>query len=173
MDLRPVLKSQYHAGLAMVRQAVERCPEDLWAATWHSNPIWQVAYHALFYTHLYLQPDEESFTPWEGAREEYQFLGPLPWPPHRPPKIGEPYGKQDVLEYLRYCESKIDTWVDRLDLKAESSGFWWYPMSKLEHQFVNIRHLQHHVGQLSDRIRAASGNGIDWVGGVAEPPSGK
>lgn len=51
-----------------------------------------------------------------------------------------------------------------MDLGAEESGFPWHPMSKLEHQLVNLRHLQHHVGQLNDRLRAGVGEGVDWVG---------
>jgi len=38
-------------------------------------------------------------------------------------------------------------------------------MSKLEHQFVNIRHIQHHGAQLADRLRSAANIGIRWVGG--------
>jgi hypothetical protein len=36
-------------------------------------------------------------------------------------------------------------------------------MSKLEHQFVNIRHIQHHGAQLIDRVRSATHVGIGWV----------
>jgi hypothetical protein len=37
-------------------------------------------------------------------------------------------------------------------------------VSKLEHQLVSIRHLQHHTAQLADRVRTRVGIGIDWVG---------
>jgi hypothetical protein len=37
-------------------------------------------------------------------------------------------------------------------------------MSKLEHQLLNIRHLQHHTAQLADRLRQHAGAGIDWIG---------
>ena len=30
MDVRGALKSQYHAGLATVRQAIEHCSEEIW-----------------------------------------------------------------------------------------------------------------------------------------------
>lgn len=30
MDIRSALKNQYQAGLATVRQGIERCPDDLW-----------------------------------------------------------------------------------------------------------------------------------------------
>jgi len=166
---RVVLKSQYHAALAMLEQAIERCPDRLWTSTGHSNQFWHIAYHALFFTHLYLQPDEQSFRPWKNHREEYQFLGSLPWPPHRPPNIAEPYTKAEVTEYLRTCGIMIDPAVDRFNLDSPQSGFSWYKMPKLEHQIVNIRHIQQHAAQLADRLRLVAGIGIDWIGGKSGP----
>ena len=157
------LKSQYHAGLGMLRQAIDRCPERLWTGDEHASPFWHIAYHTLFYTHLYLQPEESAFRPWEHHREEYQFMGRLPWPPHRPPDIDVPYTKTQILQYWQICEEMVDATVDGLDLNAAECGFWWYSMPKFEHQLVNIRHLQHHTAQLSDRLRSAADIGIDWL----------
>src|SRR5512143_1044451 len=93
MNVQAALKGQYHAALAMLREAIAQCPDDLWTADTYPIAFWRVAYHTLFFTHLYLQPDEQSFRPWAHHRDEYQFLAVLPWPPHRPPKIGAPYTK--------------------------------------------------------------------------------
>jgi hypothetical protein len=60
-----------------------------------------------------------------------------------------------VLEYWEFCDGMVDDAVDALDLDRAECGFSWYRMSKLEHQFVNIRHIQHHGGQLIDRVRSA------------------
>jgi len=38
-------------------------------------------------------------------------------------------------------------------------------MSTLEHYFNIPRHIQHHVGQLADRVRNACDVGVEWVGG--------
>jgi len=46
--LKYVLKNQYHAALAMLRETLERCSEDIWSSTEHLNSFWQVAYHTLF-----------------------------------------------------------------------------------------------------------------------------
>ncbi len=163
--VREALKSQYRAATAMLAQAVEQCPDDLWTSDAHKNKFWHVAYHALFYMHLYLQPSEADFKPWEKHCEEYQYLGAVPGQPHRLAKIGEPYSKAEVMEYLGICVSMIDSAVDRIDLGSPESGFWWYKMSKLEHQLVNIRHIQHHTAQLADRLGAENGPGVAWVGG--------
>ena len=54
--------------------------------------------------------------------------------------------------------------VEALDLDSDESGFPRYPIPKLEHQLVNIRHLQHHAAQLADRLRNQAGVGVEWVG---------
>jgi hypothetical protein len=68
-----------------------------------------------------------------------------------------------VLEYWEFCDRIVDHAVDALDLDRADCGFSWYRMSKLEHQFVNIRHIQHHGAQLIDRVRSAADVGIGWV----------
>ena len=84
--------------------------------------------------------------------------------PHRPPKTGKPYTKEEVLAYWNICESAIDRAVDALDMTNPDCGFFWYKVSKIEHQLISLRHLQHHMAQLGDRIRAATNTGIGWVG---------
>lgn len=164
IDIKKVLAAQYHASLSMLRCAIARCPDELWAEASYTNRFWHIAYHTLFYTHLYLQKDEASFVPWEHARSEYESLGPLPYPPHRMPRIEEPYTKAELLEYWAFCDAIVDDAMKALDLDAEECGFWWYKMSKLEHQLNNIRHIQHHGAQLIDRLRAKANIGVDWVG---------
>ncbi len=170
--LRSVLKSQYHAGLAMLREAIERCPEDVWLSKTHRNAFWQIAYHALFFTHLYLQPEEAAFRPWEHQQSEVQHPDGIPGRP-RPgsklPLIPEPYTRAQVLEYWSVCDAMVDHAVGALDLHSPSSGFPWYQMSKLEHQLLNLRHLQHHAAQLADRLRAATDTGVRWVGARPAP----
>ncbi len=74
MDIRQVIQSQYGASLDMLKQAVERCPASLWDDGRYRNRCWHIAYHALFYTHLYLQRSERDFSPWARHREQCQFM---------------------------------------------------------------------------------------------------
>jgi hypothetical protein len=165
-EFRDVLKSQYHASLAMLHEAIARCPDDQWASSAHKNAFWQVAYHTLFFTHLYLQRDEAAFRPWK-HQQNVQHPDGIAGPPDansKLPLIPDPYAKAQVLEYWEFCDGLVDTAVDGLDLESPQSGFHWYKMSKLEHQLVNIRHIQHHAAQLADRLRAAADIGVKWVG---------
>jgi len=155
--LRSALKSQYHAALAMLRAAIRRCPDDLWTSSdGHANPFWRIAYHTLYYTHLYLQPNNRAFHPWEHHQRGIQRMD-------RPLKTWRPYTKAEVLGYLSICGSVVDDAVDALHLNDPQSGFSWYKVPKMEHQIVNIRHIQYHQAQLADRLRVATGAGVNWA----------
>ena len=78
MDIRKALTSQYLAALAMLEETIRRCPDDLWVDPQAKDQFWQIAYHALFFTHLYLQESEAAFRPWAKHRKDYHNLGPLP-----------------------------------------------------------------------------------------------
>ncbi len=168
MDLISIIKLQYGAALEMLNSAVIECPDDTWDDTKYKNPFWHIAYHTLFYTHLYLHPREEDFVPWEKHRNESQHLGPLPYPPHDTPEIFEQYTKEDILTYLDLCVDQVGAKRPDLDLNTQS-GFAWLPFGKLELQFYNIRHIQHHAGQLIDRL-GAQGLSINWVGTTPRKP---
>jgi hypothetical protein len=161
--MHATIMSQYFASLEMLHQAVAKCPESLWDDADYKNRYWHIAYHALFFTHLYLQPTQKDFVAWEKHRKDYESLGPLPWPPHDLPKIEERYEPEEVLAYLEFCREEVRRQVPVLDVN-EPSGFSWLPFNKLETQFYNIRHLQHHTGQLADRLRTREDLEVRWVG---------
>ncbi len=169
MEIKEVIKSQYFASLEMLKEAITKCPPSLWNSEDFKNRFWHISYHVLFYTHLYLQAAENQFVPWKKHREHHQFLGNIPWPPHTKPNIGEPYTKEEILEYLDLCKNQVDEKISSIDLDAES-GFYWLPLKKIELQFYNIRHIQHHAGALIDRLRTRENIGVDWVAMKADSP---
>lgn len=169
-SLRTALKSQYHAALAMLRQTMEECPDDLWVSQTPRNAYWQVAYHALFFAHVYMLPNEAAFRPWSGHQGDVQHPDGIPGrddPKSSLPLIPKPYTKAEALEYWRICDEMVDRSVDALDLSSLDCGFRWYKMPKLEHLILSIRHIQHHTAQLADRLRSATDTGTRWVGGAS------
>jgi DinB superfamily len=168
MDAKEVIKSQYYASLEMLKEVINNCPPSLWNNQEPKNKFWHVAYHVLYCTHMYLQDSHKQFVPWSKHRDTYQFLGHIPLQPHARPNIGEPYTKEEILEYFDVCQRQVEQKVSFMDLNAES-GFYWLPIKKLELQLYNIRHIQHHAGALIDRLRTSEGIGVDWV--VKKPNS--
>ncbi len=156
------VSSQYLACLEMLKRTITQCPESIWNSPDDKVTFWRIAYHALYFTHLYLQDSLQTFRPWPLHRKEYEHLGPLPWPPHAMPAIGEPYDKKTVLDYLAFCQNQVMERVPCLSWEAES-GFRWLPFNKLELQIYNIRHLQQHTGELMERLGTRTGIELDWV----------
>src|SRR6185295_8815556 len=105
--IRSILKSQNRAALAMLRKAIEGCPEELWLRQDQANAFWQLAYHTLFFAHLYLQPASGSFRPWKHHQSNVQHEDGIAGrvdPNSRLPLIPDPYTRLQVLEYLQFCE---------------------------------------------------------------------
>ncbi|MDE2125728.1 MAG: hypothetical protein KGJ62_03985 [Armatimonadetes bacterium] len=159
MELREALKEQYHAGLAMLAECVEKCPPGLWIEGQYPRRYWRIAFHAAFFTHLYLGQKEEAFEPWPARKEGVDhglWQQPPDVEPYELPEEALVYTRVEILDYIRFVDALIDPTVDRLNLEADETGFHWYPnMSKLSHELMNIRHLQGHVGQLSELLMAA------------------
>jgi len=156
MNPKPIIKSQYKASLAMLRQAIEKCPEALWTDASYQNPFWRLAYHTLIYTHFYLSPREEDFVPWDNFQKDLQLLG-------REIPGTRVYSRAELLDYLALVLDQVEIQVEALDLDTES-GFDWLPFNKLELQFYNIRHIQQHTGELCERLGAHGEVEVAWVG---------
>ncbi|MBL8977604.1 MAG: DinB family protein [Gemmatimonadetes bacterium] len=162
MPIKSALKNQYRASLTMLYEVIDGCPPELWADAAHRNPYWRVAYHTLYYAHLYLMQSETEFVPWEHHRPGANRLGAPP----DPSNPVTPYSVEELRGYCRYCIGIVDVAVDRLDLSSPESGYSWYQMPKLEHQLVNLRHVEHHTGQLAERLRRTADRGLAWVKGA-------
>ena len=148
MDLNKILESQYLAALAMFKQAVVHCPPSLWDAPQDTFKFWSKSYHVLYFVHLYLQSAEKDF---------------VPWIKHHDPDGDIPFTKDEVLEYLTVVEQEVVKRVPITDFEAES-GFDWYPVNKLELQFINIRHIQQHTGELYEYLGIHESIELGWVG---------
>jgi hypothetical protein len=165
MELRAALKEQYHAGLAMLDQCVQRCPDEIWTSGAHPRTYWRIAFHAVYFTHLYLGQGEDAFEPWPGRRDEFPEMWQRPWDlePYELPEETAIYSRAEMRDYIAFVDGIIDPTVDVLDLDSSSSGFSWYKTpAKLSHELMNLRHLQGHVGQLSELLMARNID-IDWI----------
>jgi hypothetical protein len=155
-NLKPALKGQYHAALDMLRGAIEECPNDIWLSGVPPRSFWRLAYHTLFFTHLYLQVREEDFVKWELHRDEVES------DQERERLDAAPYSRAEMLTYWELVDAMVDPQLDKIDLSSTDCGIPWYTIPKLDHVILNLRHVQEHAGQLRDRLLES---GIDqrWV----------
>jgi hypothetical protein len=145
----------------MLAAAIEACPDEVWSRPADANRTWQLAYHTLFFVHLYLQPEESDFVPWEKHQDRYVGIGSEASGSDSGEGDDTTLSKEDTFAYLARCRSEVDSRTAELDLEAES-GFHWLPMNKLELQFYNIRHVMQHTGELYERLAKVAQADLPW-----------
>jgi DinB superfamily len=144
--VQDIFRCQLEAALCMLNQCIEACPAKHWEDKIANGTFRWVAYHTLFFTDLYLSPSNESFE----LRELHRRGGD-----EREDAMSVGLSKEESLAYAAICRRKV---VDSLaaetrDTLAGESGFSWYPISRGELHLCNLRHIQHHTGQLSAYLR--------------------
>lgn len=168
-----VIGRQFAAAIRMLRSAVEACPDHLWDDHAHGTPFWHLAYHALFYTDFYLSDDAEGFQARDFHVDKANFL-PGDYQQHggvvtTPEKA---FGRDQLLEYADHCLRKSDETFKKLtDKRAlERCGFPWYNLNVGEFLLNNLRHTQHHTGQLAVLLRRHANIGVGWLGSKDNQP---
>lgn len=154
------LVSQYKAAVKMLLDTIEKCPDGLWESIEFENAFWRIAYHALFYTSLYLSESADKFVPWDKHMPNYNSLGTVTHD-QEPIIINVVYSKNDIIDYAIRISDSLENMVSDKN-NDEQCGFYWIPMNRLQLHLYNIRHLQHHVGQLTERLHQAGIQGIKW-----------
>ena len=160
--VKQILTAQYEGSLAMFNRCIEACPPEHWEGKIAQGTFRWVAYHALFFTDLYLSPSNESFE----LRDLHSRGGD-----ERRPDASPGLSKDDTLTYIPLCRQKIyeSLATETEESLAGPSGFFWYEITRGEMHLVNIRHIQHHTGQLSAYLRRVDEQFKDpktlrWIG---------
>ena len=161
-----LLLDQFEASLEMLGECVDNCPEEHWESRIGNAAFWRVVYHTLFFVDLYLSADEASFAPREFHRDDAVALDGGDSGSEASQSEDVPFSKEQITEYIEHCRVKArDTISAETQASLENrSGFPWYPMSRGEHHLASIRHIQHHVGQLSASLIRNTGKGVRWIG---------
>ena len=171
---RTALWRQFGAAIAMLEHALVACPDLLWQERlWSVSPppefppqfaeFWYVVFHALVWLDLYLSglPEQEFAPPAPFAKGELDSVEALP---------ERPYSKEELRAYIVSMRQKCHTQL--LALTDEQARrpveYPWSqgrPISYLELQLYNLRHVQEHAAQLSMFLEqhAISDEALDWV----------
>src|SRR5262245_30518179 len=160
--VRHILTGQFEAALAMLNQCRRACPPEYWEGKIANSSFRYIAYHTLFFLDFYLSPNEDAFV----LRDLHHRGGD-----ERGEEESIGLSQDDTLAYVPICRQKM-----LAALAAETreslegpSGFSYRRISRGELHVYNIRHVQHHVGQLSDYLRRVDAKLSDrktlpWIG---------
>ena len=160
--IRDAITRQFDAAFAMMKAAMEQCPADVWADDSKGPAGWKLAYHTLFFTDVYLG---ESFDEYEQPAwaDDWAFLfeGKISREPY---EVELPDVVYDVAQLTAFCE-EVNANARRviaekpLDDQAPSPHV---EGTRLDMHVYNLRHLQHHVGQLTLLTRRGGGGVVGW-----------
>lgn len=158
---RTILINQYDASLCMLHRCVCACPPEHWEAKIANGTLRWAAYHTLFFTDYYLST-EADFT-----LRKLNLVGG----DERDDGACVGLEHATTLDYLALCRDSV-----RSSLAKETDeslqgpcGFSWIKFTRGELHLYNIRHIQHHTGQLSAYLRRVGiaqprDEQVRWVG---------
>jgi hypothetical protein len=163
--MNDAIKSQYKAALKMLYSAIEKCNDELWISSKYCHQFWWMVYHALYYADFYMIGSEDKFIPFKRHFKEFEGFNSLDPKTIKAENLPEGcliYSRHEMLEYCEDIIKSVDEKVDLYDLN-KISGFSWLPFSQMEVHIYNIRHIQHHTGQLIERIRENQDLPVAWI----------
>ena len=154
---KTIIWQQFGAAIDMLENAVLACPDDLWSDRSQRPEFWYVVFHTLFFLDLYLSDSDVGFAPPAPfTLDEMDEAGLLP---------ERVYKKDELHTYLEHGRKKCRATIQAMtDEKAnQRCGFDWLDISVAEVLLYNMRHVQHHVGQLNLILRQKVDSAPRWV----------
>lgn len=148
---------QFGAAIDMLENAVIACPEPLWGDRSRQPEFWYTVFHALFFLDLYLSDSDAGFAPPPPfTRDEMDERGLLP---------ERVYTKEELRKYLEHGREKCRASIEAMTLERANRrcGFSWLDLNVAEMLLYNMRHVQHHAGQLNLILRQTVGSAPRWV----------
>lgn len=137
----------------MLESSIVTCPDSFW----DKKNFWYAVYHTIFYLDYYSSENPNQFLPPEPfTLSEFDPSGILP------ERI---YSKEELLEYLEYSRRKSFFLISGLTEKTSQKRFIndYRNYSIFEMILYNMRHVQHHVGQLNLLLRQNVDDAGKWV----------
>ncbi len=153
-SLKQLLWHQFGAAIAMLENAINACPDNLWNI---ESQFWYRSYHTLFYLDYYSSTDPKNFTPPAPfTLSEFDSSGKLP---------DRVYGKAELISYLQFGKQKCYELINGLTTEIAEQRFVNVARdySMLEIIVYNMRHVQHHVAQLNLLLNQGGVQSPGWV----------
>lgn len=157
------IASQLLAGLYMLKDCIDRCPEKEWNERHKDYPFSQVVFHTLFDCDYHLCDNDAEFKEQIFHRNNRAGFGDYEELEDRmPPHFHE---RDFINRYYAHCREKVISAVETktgADLMAPNADVR-RNMTKLERYVNLIRHMQHHTAQLGFRLQVVTGQEMAWI----------
>jgi hypothetical protein len=148
---------QFGAAIEMLENAIIACSQDLWGDRSQRPEFWYVTFHTLFFLDLYLSDSDKGFEPPAPfTLDEMDERGLLP---------DRVYTKEELRTYLEHGRKKCRATIAAMteERANQRCGFDWLDISVAGMLLYNMRHVQHHAGQLNLILRQKIDSAPRWV----------
>ncbi len=166
------LRSNFAAAIDMLRNAVSMCTDDLWA---EHDRFYSLAWHTTIFLDYYLTFPVSGFKP----ALPYVLADINTLPPGAVDDVlpEQPYTREELLDALTLIRQKCLGLFEAVPTEGLNAR-WIEPhevamhglcpavvehYTVLEILFYNLRHVQHHVGQMNMILREKIDTVPDWV----------
>ncbi len=161
---------QFGASIDMLINVIANSPDNYLVT---NKRFYYLAYHSVIFLDYYLSIPPTDFSPMlpftinDNGQRPPESIGDM-----IPDKI---YSKQELIEYLQHSRLKCKKIIERLTddeklnirfTEGNQEGDMDYPI--LEILLYNLRHTQHHTGQLNLMIRQDLNKHMEWAFRVDE-----
>jgi len=171
--LQKVLWNQFGASIDMLNDIIAMWPDQYWNL---DNKFYYLCFHTFLFLDYYLTIPPTNYT----APLPFTMISPEEIPQYAvddllPRKL---YTKKELLVSLQTCRQKCKhlifglahetlehPWLDQPDDIVGGSTLRY---SVLEILLYNLKHVQHHVGQLNLLLRKETGQAVAWISNVQD-----
>jgi hypothetical protein len=162
----------FAAEIDMLKEAVMLCPDDLWQT---DRKFFYLTYHTTIFLDYYLTQPVKEFVP----TLPYTITDSSSLPAEAVDDVipNKFYSRQEILDYLTSIREKCrevtilttddkltERWIDPSEINLHGlcpSMVINYTL--LDILFYNLRHVQHHVGQLNYILRQRINKAPEWI----------
>lgn len=162
----------FAGAMDMLGDSIRLCPDELWT---REKKFFYLSYHTVIFLDYYLSVPVRDFAP----DLPYSLVDPEHMPEGAIDDVipDRHYRREEVLAYLAKIKQKARTlilntpgdlvgkvWIDESDIRLHlGCPRLVSKYSILEILFYNLRHVQHHVGQLNIILRQQIDRAPEWV----------
>jgi hypothetical protein len=163
-EIKKSYSRQIGAAFKMLENVINNANDTTWTSRLNNMPFWQICYHVLWYTDFYFHANQETFRPQSFDMEGIKNYWIKP-DSQMIENQKHPISKKDMLFYCNYGRQKAQQFIDGIDVTyfTTPSPFEWHGFPKIDIVDYNIRHLQHHIGQLDIILRREQDIGNPWI----------
>lgn len=150
-----IAKTHFDLSFEMLEKMIQQCPDDLWNEKKGGFVFWQQLLHAFTGINFWLREENKKFI------EPFEDKKVYPELDHDPENN---LTKEELTEYKNKVKEICDAFFqDKDDHWINSSSIIYDKIKNLDVIFMQIRHIQYHVGHCNSILRENNVQAVEWL----------